>query len=173
MIIWRRFSKNEPMEDTKWCVRQDSSWRRINNDLTTMNHTSEKSKRESWCQGTVCDGEGQVDIQSEESSLLWKMIYHWVSIFIESRNEMTWRSKVEIDYMVWSTPSHNLQRVNAKARSNVATLMKSKGKTWQDSVLCKLKLKKLFLCLILSIGCLFIKRDTTWIINKVLMLNIA
>jgi hypothetical protein len=35
-----------------------------------MNHASEKSKRESWRQGTVCDGEGQVDIQSEELSLL-------------------------------------------------------------------------------------------------------
>jgi hypothetical protein len=35
-----------------------------------MNHASEKRKWESWYQGTVCDGEGQVDIQSEESSLL-------------------------------------------------------------------------------------------------------
>jgi hypothetical protein len=33
-----------------------------------MNHASEKSKRESWGRGTECDGEGQVDIQSEESS---------------------------------------------------------------------------------------------------------
>jgi hypothetical protein len=32
-----------------------------------MNHASEKSKRESWCRGIVCDGEGQVDVQSEES----------------------------------------------------------------------------------------------------------
>jgi hypothetical protein len=35
-----------------------------------MNHASEKSKRESWYQGIVCDGEGQVDVQSDESSLL-------------------------------------------------------------------------------------------------------
>jgi hypothetical protein len=35
-----------------------------------MNHASEKSKRESWRRGTVCDGDGQVDIQSEVSSLL-------------------------------------------------------------------------------------------------------
>jgi hypothetical protein len=35
-----------------------------------MNHTLEKSKRESWRQGIVCDGEGQVEVQSEESSLL-------------------------------------------------------------------------------------------------------
>ncbi len=48
-------------------------------------------------------------------------------IFIESRYKVTWRSKVGIDHTVWSIPSHNLQRVNAKARSNVATLMKSKG----------------------------------------------
>jgi hypothetical protein len=31
-------------------------------DLATMNHTLEKSKRGSWCQGTGCDGEGQVDV---------------------------------------------------------------------------------------------------------------
>jgi hypothetical protein len=30
--------------------------------LTTMNHASEKSKRESWRRGTGCDGEEQVDI---------------------------------------------------------------------------------------------------------------
>jgi hypothetical protein len=35
-----------------------------------MNHASEKSKRWSWYRETVCDGEEQVDIQSEESSLL-------------------------------------------------------------------------------------------------------
>jgi hypothetical protein len=33
-----------------------------------MDHASEKSKLVSWRQGTVCDGEGQVDVQSEESS---------------------------------------------------------------------------------------------------------
>jgi hypothetical protein len=35
-----------------------------------MNHASEKSKWESWRQGTICDGKGQVDVQSEKSSLL-------------------------------------------------------------------------------------------------------
>jgi hypothetical protein len=35
-----------------------------------INHTLEKSKRESWCQGTIYDGEEQVDVQSEELSLL-------------------------------------------------------------------------------------------------------
>jgi hypothetical protein len=45
-----------------------------------MNHASEKSKWESWSQG----------------------------ISIESIYEVTWRSNVEIDHMVSSTPSHNL-----------------------------------------------------------------
>ena len=50
------------MKDAKICVNHDGSWRRINKDLTTMNHTSEKSKRGSWRRGTGCDGEGQVDV---------------------------------------------------------------------------------------------------------------
>jgi hypothetical protein len=33
-----------------------------------MNQASEKSKRDSWRRGTVCDREGQVDVQSEESN---------------------------------------------------------------------------------------------------------
>jgi hypothetical protein len=35
-----------------------------------MNHISEKSKRESYRRGTVCDVEGHVNIQSEKLSLL-------------------------------------------------------------------------------------------------------
>jgi hypothetical protein len=31
-----------------------------------MNHASDKSKRESWRRCTEYDGEGQVDVQSEE-----------------------------------------------------------------------------------------------------------
>jgi hypothetical protein len=31
-------------------------------DLAAMDHASEKSKQESWRRGTVCDGEGQVDV---------------------------------------------------------------------------------------------------------------
>jgi hypothetical protein len=58
----KKFFKKESMEDMKWCVIEDDSWRRINKDLATMNHTSEKSKRESWRRGTVCDAEGQVDV---------------------------------------------------------------------------------------------------------------
>jgi hypothetical protein len=33
-----------------------------NKDLATMNHASEKSKREAWHRGTGCDGEGHVDV---------------------------------------------------------------------------------------------------------------
>jgi hypothetical protein len=39
----KKVFKNESMKDMMWCVRQDGSWKRINNDLTTMNHASEKS----------------------------------------------------------------------------------------------------------------------------------
>jgi hypothetical protein len=58
----KKVFKNESMEDMKWFMRHDGSWRRINKDLTMMNHASEKSKRESWRRGTGCDGEGQVDV---------------------------------------------------------------------------------------------------------------
>jgi hypothetical protein len=58
----KKIFNNEFMEDMKWCVRQDGSWTRINKDLTTTNHASEKSKRESWRWGTRCDEEGQVNI---------------------------------------------------------------------------------------------------------------
>jgi hypothetical protein len=53
----KKIFKNESMKDMKWCVRYDSSWRRINKNLATMNHASEKSKRESWRQDTRCDRE--------------------------------------------------------------------------------------------------------------------
>jgi hypothetical protein len=48
--LWKQFDhkkkvfKNEFMEDMKWCVRHDDSWKRINKDLATMNHALEKSK---------------------------------------------------------------------------------------------------------------------------------
>jgi hypothetical protein len=63
-----------------------------------------------------------------------------------------WRSKVEIDYTVWSITGHNLLRVDAKTRSSVTTLMKSKGDEVTIITLCKLKLKKCILYLTLSIG---------------------
>jgi hypothetical protein len=54
--------KRDIIKDTKICVNHDASWRMVNKDLAMMNHISEKSKQESWRQGTGCDGEGQVDI---------------------------------------------------------------------------------------------------------------
>jgi hypothetical protein len=72
--IWKQLGhkkkifQNETMEDMKWCMRQDDSWRMINKDLVMMSHASKKSKQETWRRGTGCDGEGQVDVQSEESS---------------------------------------------------------------------------------------------------------
>jgi hypothetical protein len=79
--IWKQLDhkkkvfKNKYIEDMKWCVRQDSSWRKINKDLATMNHVSEKSKRESWRQRTICDGEGQVVVPNFSKqisvSILW------------------------------------------------------------------------------------------------------
>jgi hypothetical protein len=58
----KKVFKNESMKNMKWYVRHNVSWRIVNNDLTTMNHASKKSKRESWRWGTGCDGEWQVDI---------------------------------------------------------------------------------------------------------------
>jgi hypothetical protein len=58
----KKVFKNESMEDMKCCVTQDGSWRRINKDMVTINHASDKSKQESWCRGTGCDEEGQVDV---------------------------------------------------------------------------------------------------------------
>ncbi len=62
----KKVFKNESMEDMMWYGRYVGSWRRINKDLTMMNHASKKRKRESW------------------------------------------RSKMKIDHMIWSIPSHNL-----------------------------------------------------------------
>jgi hypothetical protein len=58
----KKVFNNESMEDIKWCVKHDGSWRMINNDMAMINHASEKSKRESCRRGTGCDGEGQVDV---------------------------------------------------------------------------------------------------------------
>jgi hypothetical protein len=64
--IWKQLNhkkkvfKNEYMKDMKWFMRHDGSWRMINKDLVTMNHVSEKSKRESWRRGTGYDEEWQV-----------------------------------------------------------------------------------------------------------------
>jgi hypothetical protein len=58
---------------------------------------------------------------------------------------------VEIDHTVQSIPSHDLLRVNAKIRLSVATLIKLKRDDVATITLCKLKLKKYILYLILSI----------------------
>jgi hypothetical protein len=50
------------IEDTKSCVDHDGDLRRINKGLAVMNHTSEKTKRESWRRGTAYDGDGQVNV---------------------------------------------------------------------------------------------------------------
>jgi hypothetical protein len=65
--LWKQLDhkkvfNNKSMEDIKWCMRYDGSWRRINKDLTTINHATEKSKQGSWRRGIGCDGEGQVDV---------------------------------------------------------------------------------------------------------------
>jgi hypothetical protein len=94
-----------------------------------------------------------------------------VSIFIESRYKVIWRSKVEIDHTVWSIPSHNLLRVNAKTRSSVATLMKSKRDEVATITLCKLKLKKYILYLTLSIGMPLYQEGSYIECQQSLMLN--
>jgi hypothetical protein len=66
---------------------------------------------------------------------------------------------VKIDHDVNYSKSQPL-RANTGTRSSLTTLIKSKKEMkWQESTLCKLKLKKW--------------QDTTWIANKVSMLNIS
>jgi hypothetical protein len=95
-----------------------------------------------------------------------------VSIFIKTRYKVIWRSKVKIDYTLWSISSHNLLRVNDKTRSSVATLMKLKRDEVTTITLCKLKLKKCILYLTLSI-CMplyqegwYIDYQQSFILNK-------
>jgi hypothetical protein len=95
-----------------------------------------------------------------------------VSIFIEYRNEVTWISKVKIDHAMWSSPNHNLEESKSNQDQMWQPSWSKKEIKWQESVWCKLKLKKLFLYLILSIGCRSIRRDTIWIANKVSMLTL-
>jgi CRP-like cAMP-binding protein len=65
---------------------------------------------------------------------------------------MTGRSNVE-NYLYYVKYSKSQpRRINAKARSSVATLMKLKRDKWRDQLLCNLKLNKSILYLILSIG---------------------
>jgi hypothetical protein len=84
-----------------------------------------------------------------------------VSIFIESRNKVIWITKVEIDYKMWSTPSHNLEESMPKQDQVWQPSWSQKEMKWQDSILYKLKLNELILYLILGISYRSIKRDTT------------
>jgi hypothetical protein len=94
-----------------------------------------------------------------------------VSIFIKTRYKVIWRSKVKIDYTLWSISSHNLLRVNDKTRSSVATLMKLKRDEVTTITLCKLKLKKCILYLTLSI-CMPLYQEGCYIdCQQSLMLN--
>jgi hypothetical protein len=65
VFIYINITKNyqrKLIKDIKSHVNHDDDCRRINKDLTMINHTSEMSKRESWRRDTGCDGEGQVDV---------------------------------------------------------------------------------------------------------------
>jgi hypothetical protein len=55
-----KYYQRKFIKDIKSHVNHYGDWRRINKDLAVMNHTSEKSKWESWCWDTRCDREGQV-----------------------------------------------------------------------------------------------------------------
>jgi hypothetical protein len=74
-----------------------------------------------------------------------------VSIFIESRHKVTWRSKVEIDHMVWNILSHNLYESMPKQDQVWQPSWSQKEMKWQQSTLCKLKSKKCILYLLLSV----------------------
>jgi hypothetical protein len=75
VFIYINITKNykcKLIEDIKSCVDHDGDWRRINKGLTAMNHTSEKSKHESWHRGTECDREGQVNIWVQDINYAMK-----------------------------------------------------------------------------------------------------
>jgi hypothetical protein len=36
----KKIFKNDSMQDMKWCVRHDGSWKKINKDLATMNYAT-------------------------------------------------------------------------------------------------------------------------------------
>jgi hypothetical protein len=87
IFIYINITKNyqhKLIEDTRSHVNHDGDWRRINKDLTMMNHASEKSKRGSWCWGTRYDREGQVDVwlwginQAMESHIALSVDIYWI-----------------------------------------------------------------------------------------------
>jgi hypothetical protein len=102
---WRQFiyiniTKNyqhKLIEDTKGCVNDDGDWRRINKGLTVMNHTSDKNTRESWRQGTGCDGEGQMNIWAQDINHAMKSHIALSIDIYELRNQCDMDKKKSID----------------------------------------------------------------------------
>jgi hypothetical protein len=97
LFIYINIAKNHQqklIERTKSQVNHDGDWRRINMDLASMNYTSEKSKWESWRRGTVCDGEGQVDVwvrsinQAMKSHIALSVDIYWI-------NKARWQGQEE------------------------------------------------------------------------------
>jgi hypothetical protein len=64
-----------------------------------------------------------------------------MSIFIESRNEVTWIPKVEIDHTcgVLQVTSSKSQ---CQSKIKLATIMKSKEVKWQDSILMQAQVEE-------------------------------
>jgi hypothetical protein len=89
IFIYISITKNcqcKLIKDMKRHVNHNGDWRRINKDLATMNHTSEKSKQESWHWDTRCDGEWQVDVwvrginQAVKSHIVLSVDISWIKI---------------------------------------------------------------------------------------------
>jgi hypothetical protein len=91
--------------------------------LVTMNHASEKSKRESWRRGTGFDGEGKVDILIREIKLAMK---NHISLSV-SRYEMIWRLKVEID-RTFKVSQVTTSKSQSKSKSSCDNPYKDKKK---------------------------------------------
>jgi hypothetical protein len=146
------------------CVNHDGEWRRINKDLIVMNHTSEKSKQESWRWGTRCNGEGQVDIwvqsinQAMESHIALSVDIYWIK-------KSSWHGQEEKPWLYKSKKSIVTgSRQSCLSQYHVETL-----KLWQRWRVAKGRIKlinsSLFLSVFisfLSIGRHTMKRDVTW-----------
>jgi hypothetical protein len=104
----KKIFKNESIEDMKWCVRHDGSWRKIKQGL---DHDE------------PCIGEEQADVLTLLYRIWWRITSEWLiwEINLAMKNHLslsvnlylikykvTWRSKVDIEHTVWSFPSHNL-----------------------------------------------------------------
>jgi hypothetical protein len=141
MNIWKTWSDvcdNIVVEEgltntlTQWTMH----WRRVSGVLASR-------YRMWWRRVSECSIRGIKLAMKNHISLSVNL--YWIKI----SSDLEFKS-ANWSYM-GSIPSHDLLRVNAKARSNVATLIKSKNMKWWESILCKLKLQKCILYLILSI----------------------